>query len=198
MKKLLALATVLVGFSAQPVLAESQTYKFDKQHTEVIFSYRHLGLSRAYATFDKVDGELKIDRNAPEKSKVNVVIDVKSIDTGVDIFDKHIQEADFFHTAKYPKATFVSTKVQKSSGGSFKVTGNLTIKGKTKPVSLNLKLNADKEHPMAAFNPKMKGVYVVAFSGKTTIKRSDFGMGLYVPATSDEVDIIIETEMLRK
>ena len=198
MKKFLALVTVLVGFSAQPVLAESQTYKFDKKHTEVLFSYNHLGLSRAYATFDNVEGELKIDRKAPEKSTVNVVIDVKSIDTGVDYFDKHIQGADFFHTAKYPKATFVSTKVQKGAGNTFKVTGNLTIKGKTKPVKLDLKLNADKEHPMAAFNPKMKGVYVVAFSGKTTIKRSDFGMGLYAPATSDEVDIIIETEMLRQ
>lgn len=198
MKKILALATVLLGFSAQPVLAESQTYKFDKKHTEVLFSYRHLGLSRAYAGFNKVDGELKIDRNAPEKSSVNVVIDVKSLDTGLDGFNKHLQDKDFFHSAKYPKATFVSTKVQKSSNDTFKVTGNLTIKGKTKPVNLDLKLNADKEHPLAKFNPKMKGVYVVAFSGKTTIKRSDFGMGLYVPATSDEVEIIIETEMLRQ
>ena len=198
MKKLLALAAVLVGFSSQPVLAESQTYKFDKKHTEVLFSYRHLGLSRAYAGFNSVDGELKIDRKAPEKSTVNVVIDVKSIDTGVDVFDKHIQGADFFHTAKYPKATFVSTKVLKAGSDVFKVTGNLTIKGKTKPVTLDLKLNADKEHPLGKFNPKMKGVYVVAFSGKTTIKRSDFGMGLYAPATSDEVEIIVETEMLRK
>lgn len=198
MKKLLALATVLVGFSAQPVLAESQTYKFDKQHTEVIFSYRHLGLSRAYAGFKSVDGELNIDRNSPEKSSINVVIDVKSLDTGLNGFNKHLQGKDFFNSAKYPKATFVSTKVQKSAGNTFIVSGNLTIKGKTKPVKLDLKLNADKEHPMAKFNPKMKGFYVVAFSGKTTIKRSDFGMGLYAPATSDEVDIIIETEMLRK
>ncbi|GJL99238.1 MAG: YceI family protein [Rhodomicrobiaceae bacterium] len=198
MKKLLALATLLIGFSAQPVLAESQTYKFDKKHTEVIFSYRHLGLSRAYAGFNKVDGTLKIDRKVPEKSSINVVIDVKSLDTGVDVFNGHLQAKDFFHSAKYPKATFVSTKVKKVAGNNFRVTGNLTIKGKTKPVNLDLKLVADKEHPLAKFNPKMKGTYVVAFSGKTVIKRSDFGMGLYVPATSDEVEIIIETEMLRK
>lgn len=198
MKKLLALAIVAFGFSAQPVLAESQTYKFDKKHTEVLFSYRHLGLSRAYAGFNSVDGVLKLDRAAPEKSSVNVIIDVNSLDTGLSGFNKHLRAKDFFHSTKYPKATFVSTKVKKVSGNIFKVTGNLTIKGKTKPVNLDLKLVADKEHPMAKFNPKMKGTYVVAFSGKTVIKRSDFGMGLYVPATSDEVEIIIETEMLRK
>ncbi len=203
MKKLLAIAAVSFGIFANPALtpaalAEAQAYKFDPTHTELLFSYRHLGMSRAYAQFKKIDGVVNMDKSAPEKSSVDVTIDVNSIDTGVTVFDEHLRSKDFFNAAKFPKATFKSTKVTKTGAKTYKVAGNLTIKGKTKPVTLDMEFIVEQEHPLAKFNPAKKGVYVAAFSAKTSIKRSDFGMGQYAPATSDKVDIIIETEMFRQ
>lgn len=192
MKKLIAAATI--AFSAitmqmQPALADGQTYKFDPNHTEVIFNYRHLGLSRAYGQFKKVDGTVIINRESPADSKVDVTIDTNSIDSGVDEFDEHLKAADFFDVKQFPTMTFKSTKVEKSSDDKFKVTGDLTIKGKTVPTTLDVTLLADQKHPLK------QELEVAAFSAKTTIKRSEFGMGKYVPLTSDEVNIIIETEM---
>lgn len=204
MKKLLAIATIALStmtssyITSNPALAESYAYKFDPNHTELLFSYRHLGMSRAYAQFNKIEGVVNMDKAAPEKSAVDVTIDIASIDTGVKIFDEHLAGKDFFNTAKFPKATFKSTKIEKVSDKNYKISGDLTIKGITKPVTLDTTFIIDQEHPMAAFKADLKGVYVAAFSAKTTIKRSDFGMGLYTPATSDEVEIIIETEMYRQ
>lgn len=203
MKKVLSVAVLTVGlFSAglfsSAARAESEVYKFDPTHTEVIFSYRHLGMSRAYAQFKKINGVVNMDKAAPEKSKVDVTIDAASIDTGIKVFDSHLKAKDFFNVSKFPKITFKSTKVQKVSGKKFKVTGNLTIKGKTKPVVLDMTYIIDQPHPLAAFNPKYKNIHVAAFSAKASLKRSDFGMGQFAPATSDKVDILIETEMFRQ
>ena len=203
MKKLIAIATLLIGttfggFAPSVALAEPQTYKFDPSHTEVIFSYQHLGMSRAFGQFKKVTGNVKMDKVAPAKSSVDVAIDVNSIDTGVKEFDKHLRGKDFFNSAKFPQIKFKSTKVQKVSGKKFKVAGNLTIKGKTKPVVLDMTYIIDQPHPLGKFNPQYKDVHVAAFSARTSVKRSDFGMGLFVPMTGDKVDIIIETEMFRQ
>ena len=192
MKKLFAIASLALACLAptiQPALADGQAYKFDPNHTEVLFSYRHLGLSHAYGQFKKVDGTVTINREAPAESIVDVTIDVASVDSGVDKFDEHLKAADFFDVKQFPTMTFKSTKVEKTSDEKFKVTGDLTIKGKTVPTILDVTLLADQKHPM---KPE---VQVAAFSARTTIKRSEFGMGKYVPLTSDEVSIIIETEM---
>ena len=188
----------VTGLFSTAAFAEPERYTFDPTHTEVIFSYRHLGMSRAYAQFNKINGTLNMNKTAPEKSTVDVVIDPASVDTGVDVFDEHLRGKDFFNVASFPKIIFKSTKVQKVSGKKFKVLGNLTIKGKTKPVELDLTYIIDQPHPLGAFNPKYKNVHVAAFSAKTSLKRSDFGLGLFAPATSDQVDIIIETEMFRQ
>lgn len=198
MKKLLAVAALVLGFSSQHALAEADTYKFDPHHTEVLFSYQHMGMSRAYAQFNKLGGVVKMDKDAPEKSIVDVTIDANSIDSGIDVFDDHLRGKDFFNVAKFPTISFKSTAVKKVTDKTFKVTGDLTIKGKTKSVVLDLTYIIDQPHPLAAFNPKMKGVHVAAFSAKTKIKRSQFGMGRNVPMVGDEVEIIIETEMFRQ
>ncbi len=198
MKKLLAIAAILFLSQSPTLYAAEETYKFDPNHTEVVFSYRHLGMSRSYVQFNKIGGEVKMDKSAPEKSSVNVTIDAASVNTGLDVFDQHLKDKNFFDVAKYPDITFKSTKVEKTGSKTYKIMGNLTIKGKTRPVTLDMTHIVDQAHPLGAFNPKYKDVYVAAFSAKTTIKRSEFGMGQYAPATSDEVEIIIETEMFRQ
>ena len=203
MKKLLAIATLLIGttfggLAPSVALAEPQTYTFDPSHTEVIFSYQHLGMSRAFGQFKKITGNVIMDKAAPATSSVDVTIDVNSVDTGVKVFDKHLRSKDFFNSAQFPSIKFKSTKVQKVSGKKFKVAGNLTIKGKTKPVVLDMTYIIDQPHPLGKFNPQYKDVYVAAFSARASVKRSDFGMGLFVPMTGDKVDVIIETEMFRK
>lgn len=189
MKKLLALALITFGALTTPAYAEPQPYKFDPNHTELLFTYRHLGLSNAYGQFKKVDGTVTIDREKPAESSVDVTIDVASIDSGIDKFDEHLKADDFFDVKNFPTMTFKSTKVEKLSDEKFKVTGDLTIKGKTVPTTLDVTLLADQKHPIK------QDIQVAAFSASTTIKRSEFGMGKYVPLTSDEVKIIIETEM---
>lgn len=198
MKKLLALAVILTLSQSPAAHAVEESYKFDPNHTEVIFSYRHLGMSRAYGQFNKLDGEVKMNRDKPEKSTVDVTIDATSLDTGIEVFDGHLKDKDFFDVAQHPAITFKSNKVEKTGSKTYDIMGNLTIKGKTRPVTLKMTLLADQPHPFGAFNPKYKGVHVAAFSAKTTIKRSEFGMDKFAPATSDEVDIIIETEMFRQ
>ncbi len=198
MKIIMSALIVALTLISAPAFAKMETYKFDLGHTELIFSYRHLGMSRSYVQFKGIDGVLKMDVDAPEKSSIDVTIDTKSVDTGLAVFDKHIQGKDFFDTEKFPKATFKSTKVDPAGGKKYKIYGDLTIKGKTLPVVLDTTFIVAQPHPLGVIAPKYKDTYVAAFSARTTIKRSDFGMGKFAPATSDKVEIIIETEMFRQ
>lgn len=199
MKKLWAVVVAMMLTTGMPAAkAAEETYKFDKNHTEVLFSFRHLGMSRTYASFDKLDGEVKMDKDAPEKSSVNVTIETASINTGVKVFDEHLREKEYFDAANHPGITFKSNKVEKTGDKTFKIHGDLTIKGISRPATLDMTFIIDQPHPLGAFVPKYKGKHVAAFSAKATVKRSEYGMKQGIPATSDEVEIIIETEMFRQ
>lgn len=180
------IAIALAFSSAAPASAE--TYVFDKNHTEIRFSWSHFGLSRMSARFLAYDGALEIDRAAPEKSTLTVKVETTSLWTHVEKFNDHLKSADFFNVTALPEATFKSTKVEKTGDKTAKVTGDLTIKGKTKPVTFDVTLNFDGAHPMSK-KPS------VGLSAKTVVKRTDFDLGKYAPAVSDDVVIEIETEM---
>ena len=198
MKTLFAVIFTCAALFTGPAFAKTESFKFDLGHTELMFSYRHMGMSRSYVQFKGIDGIVNMDVDAPEKSSVDVTIDLKTVDTGLDVFDKHIQGKDFFDTANFPKATFKSTKVEAAGGKKYKIHGDLTIKGKKLPVILDTTFIVAQPHPLGIIVAKYKEVYVAAFSARTTVKRSAFGMGKFAPATSDEVEIIIETEMFRQ
>ena len=167
--------------------AISGVYTPDGNHRYITFSYLHQGFSYPWLRWRDWSGELDWNAGAPEESSVNVVIDVASIDSGVDEFDGHLVSDQWFDAAQYPEITFVSTNVEKTGANTGKITGDLTIKDITKPVTLDVVFHK------GAYQERGNS-YKLGFSGKTTVKRSDFGVGAYVPAVGDDVDIVIETE----
>lgn len=182
--------------SAEPAAA-AQPYTFDKAHSEIIFAYDHMGNSRASGEFRAFDGELVLDQDDPSQSRIVVTIDPTGIDTGVEAFDAHLQGADFFDVETFPEITFVSTAVEPTGDTTARVTGDLTIKDNTRPVVLDVALNYLGEHQLVDFVPDYAGMEVAGFSASTTLVRSEFGLGMMAPMVADEVELVIETELLR-
>ena len=176
------------GFmSSAPVQAAPVTYQLDPAHTMVLFSWNHFGFSNPTADFGLEQGTVVFDAQHPAKSSVEVTLPLSLLDTHVPALDKHLKEADFFDADKYPTVTFKSTAVQPLGGHKFKVTGNLTVHGVTKPVVLDATVNKIGIHPMTK-------AQTIGFDATATLKRSDFGVGAYVPNVSDEIKIRITTE----
>lgn len=184
---------VAVAMAIQPASAQtdakSGTYTTDDGHRYITFSYSHGGFSNPWLRWRDWTGTLDWNAEDPAASSVNVVINAESIDTGVDVFDGHLKDDRFFDVANHPEITFVSTSVEKTGDNTGEITGDLTIKGITKPVTLDVVFNKGEYD-------QRNSRYKLGFSGKTTVKRSDYGVDLFAPVVSDEVDIIIETEFL--
>jgi polyisoprenoid-binding protein YceI len=172
-----------VALASAPAFAG--TYTLDPGHTQVIFSWNHFGFSNPTAQFGKVEGTLEFDQADPTKSSVQVTIPLASVNSNVPKLDEHLQKDEFFDSAKYPNATFKSTKVEKGAGSDkLKVTGDLTLHGVTKPVTLDVTLVG------AGVNPLSKKV-TVGFEATGTLKRSEFGVKTYVPLIGDELHLTI-------
>jgi polyisoprenoid-binding protein YceI len=181
-----ALALLVV---ATPALAEPVTYQFDKSHANLGFSYSHLGYSTTEGRFGEWEGDLVIDQDDPAASKITFTVDTASLDSFWGERDAHFKSADFFDVAKFPKATFVSSKVEKTGDKTLKVSGDLTIKDITRPVTFDVTVNAIGEHPMAK-QP------AVGLDATAVVKRSDYGMDMYVPYVGDDVTISFNAEAL--
>lgn len=171
-------------------VAAPETYLIDNAHTFPRFEYNHLGYSTQVSRFDKTKGKIVLDR-AAKTGSVDVEIDAKSINTGLPIFNEHLQAEDYFDTAKYPVITFKSSRVKFDGDKLASVDGDLTIKGVTKPVTLNVTSFQCKPHPM---NKKD----ACGANATTKIKRSDFNAGKGVPAVSDEVTLTIPIEAIKE
>lgn len=188
MKKLIKLsaASLLLSAFAVPALAAPKTYVIDPTHTYPKFSYNHLGLSVQQSRFNNTSGTVVFDAEA-KTGAVDIEIDMASVDTGSDKFNDHIKGADFFDVAKFPKATFKSTRVKFDGDKPVAVDGDLTIKGVTKPVTLEVVSFAHKEHPM-------KRKDTIGANAHVSIKRSEFNAGKFVPVIGDDVLIQISLE----
>ena len=184
--KKLSLATALFAALAGSAIAAPVTYGVDSTHTFPRFSYSHFGYSTQLSSFKNTTGKVVFDAEAKTGS-VDITIDMKSVNTGFDDFNGHIQGEDFLDTAKFPTATFKSTKVVFEGDKPKTVEGNLTIKGVTKAVTLTVTGFEAKPHPM------MKKPAIGA-NAYTEIKRSEFNAGKYVPYVSDDVRIDIALE----
>ncbi len=183
----LAAATALLAFTAPSASFAADSYKFDPNHTSVIWNATHFGASKPHGIFSQIEGTLTLDQADPAKSSLNVTIPTDKIATGIPKFDEHLKSKDFFNVTEHPTATFVSKKVEVTGKDTAKVTGDLTLVGVTKPVTLDVKLNQIAPNPM---NKKE----TAGFSATTKIKRSEFGIKYAIPGVSDEVDLVIEAE----
>ncbi|WP_416392480.1 YceI family protein [Acinetobacter baumannii] len=176
-----------VALASTVTLAAPVDYKIDPTHTATVFSWNHFGFSTPSANFSDIQGVIKVDNAKPANSSVNVTIPLSSVNTNVPALDKEFQEEAWFNAAKYPNITFKSMKVETKDKKHFKITGDLTVKGITKPVVLDAVLNKQGEHPMAK-------VPAIGFNATTSFNRSDFGLGNYVPNVGDKITVNITTE----
>ena len=179
--KQISLATALFAALAGSAIAAPVTYGVDGSHTYPRFSYSHFGYSTQLSSFKNTSGKVVFDAEAKTGS-VDITIDMKSVNTGFDDFNGHIQGEDFLDTAKFPTATFKSTKVTFEGDKPKSIDGVLTIKGVSKPVTLTVTSFQAMPHPML----KKPALGANAF---TTIKRSEFNAGKYAPYVGDEVRI---------
>jgi len=182
----IALSTLAIG----SVMAAPVTYAVDSSHTFPRFSYSHMGYSTQLSSFTNTSGTVVFDAIAKTGS-VDIVIDMTTVNTGSVDFNGHIQGDGFLDTAKFPKATFKSTKVVFDGDKPASVEGQLTIKGVTKAVTLTVTSFQALPHPM------MK-VPVLGANAFTNIKRTEFGAGKYAPFVGDDVRIDIAIEAIAK
>ena len=190
MHKLSTLAAAILSIAAAaPALAAPETYVVDGSHTFPRFSYSHLGFSTQLSRFNKTTGKVVFDK-AAKTGSVDIEIDAKSVDTGSTLFNEHIQGEDFLDTAKFPTATFKSTKVLFKGDKPAKIQGELTIKGVTKSVILTVTSFQAMPHPMQKKD-------AIGANATTTIKRSEFNAGKYAPHIGDEVRIDIAIEAIK-
>lgn len=174
------------------------TYTFDKQQTNITFSWGHLGISRQSARLLDVDGRLEFDTNAAERSSIEVTMKVASIWSGVGELDRQLKSSDYFNAFQFPTMTFKSTAVRTTGEKTGEVTGDLTILGQARPVTLAVIWNFGGEHPLSTLNPAFKDKFVSGFTATTKLLRSEWGMTRGTPLTTDEIEITINTEMIRK
>ncbi|MGK2912248.1 MAG: YceI family protein [Sphingobium sp.] len=198
MRKYLAPAALLLAAVAiGPVVAQSAaqlpgqpdatrvtggTYTIDPNHTQAVFAYNHFGFTSNAGIISGFTGTLVLDPKKPSAASLTVDIPVSSLQTGIPKFQEHLASADFFDFAKFPTAKFVSTSV-KIEGTTADITGNLTLHGVTKPITLDAKF--------VGAGTAMNKKETVGFAATGVIKRSEFGIGKYAPMVSDEVELKI-------
>jgi polyisoprenoid-binding protein YceI len=168
---------------ADPARVVAGNYKVDTGHTLVVFKVDHLGFNSYWGIFGGSTGTLTIDPAKPAAATVSIEIPLSGITTTSEGLTTHMKGADFFEIAKFPTATFKSTSVA-VSGTTAKISGNLTVKGITKPIVLDAKFTGAGPHPM---NKKVN----IGFEATGTLKRSDFGIAYGIPMVSDQVELKI-------
>ncbi|MDX7987803.1 YceI family protein [Xenorhabdus sp. 12] len=188
-KALIGLAAGILFMGSNSAMAAN--YKIDTagQHAFVEFRIQHLGISWLYGSFRKFDGQFTFDAQNPAADKVNVVIKTNSVDTNHAERDKHLRSPDFLNVVKYPEAKFSSTEVKKT-GENYAITGDLTLNGVTKPVTLNAKLTGEGNDPW--------GGYRAGFEANGKIKLKDFKIKGDLGPKSQEVELIISVEGVRE
>jgi polyisoprenoid-binding protein YceI len=182
---LLISSSVLAATGTRAPAAEK--YDIDPSHSGVVFGWNHFGFSNPSARFDKIEGSVLLDKADLTRSAISVTLPLEGLDTGVPKLDEELKGPEFFDAAKYPSITFRSTKVERVGKDGFKVTGDLTVHGVTKSVTLDAKVNK-----IGIFEiPGVIKTPAAGFDATSIIKRSDFGVTKYLPLVSDEIPVRI-------
>ena len=186
------LSFLFIAFLSIQINAQS-TWKADPAHTQVSFGITHLGISEVEGRFNKFDGSIVAAKEDFSDAKYEITIETSSIDTGIEMRDNHLKNADFFEVEKHPKMTFKSTSSKKTGKGKYKVTGDLTFHGITKPVTLDVWYRGTVENPQ-------DGKFISGFAISGNVKRSDFDLGANFPEPilSDKVVIDVDGEFIKQ
>lgn len=185
-------ATALLFAMSVPALAE--TYHLDPTHTEIRFYYNHAGLTEQSGEWTGMSGTIDFDPENVTATSANISIDTSSLTTGVSPLDDHLKSADFFDIEVFPKATFVSTSAIQTGAQTLRLVGDLTIKDQTKPATLDVDMKFMGTHPLGGFFDYYKGDWV-GVEATGTLLRSEYGVGMFAPGTSDAVRLEISAEM---
>lgn len=184
---ILLLTTILCGLGLNATAAD--TYKVDPVHSSVMFSIKHAGVTDFHGSFNEITGTVVFDAADPAKSSVELTVPVESVDSRHPKRDAHLKSPDFFNAEKFPAVTFKSTKVE-GSGDVFKVTGDFTLLGVTKSITVDFKRGPDGKG--------MQGEVRGGGETRFTIKRSDYGMTFMPDALGDEVNLVISLEGVKQ
>ena len=187
MKNLILAAALTLGASGA---FAADKYILDASHSQVLFSYDHLGFSTTYGMFSGFEGEIMFDADNAAASSVSVSMPVLSMFTGWEKRSGHFMSDDFFGAKEDDLISFASTSIEVTGDNTAKITGDLSMNGMTKPVVLDATLNKAGEHPQA-------GKPWAGFDATATVLRSDFGLGKFAPFVSDEVEVKISIEAMK-
>lgn len=177
-----------VGLPALSAAAAPETYDVDTVHSSVDFKVRHMGIGTVRGTFDEFSGAIVVDKKNPSKSSVEFKVSVTSVNTRNAKRDEHLRSNDFFDVEKYQEMSFKSKKVRKIDKDTVEVTGDFTLHGVTKPLTVRVDiLGEGKDH---------NGVRRIGFETEFTIQRSKFGMNKMIPVAGDKVQVSLLVEGL--
>jgi polyisoprenoid-binding protein YceI len=182
-------ASLLIGLASGQALA-AETFKIDPAHTNIVFMINHLGYSNMIGQFQDFEGSFVFDQDNIADAKIDLVIKAASVDTDHQARDDHLRSPDFFNAQEFPEITFVSTKVEKTGEKTGTITGDLTILGQTRPVTLDVTFNKVAPHPIPSYN----GVVVAGFSARGTVDRIAYGMSYAKDGIGNQLDLILEVE----
>jgi polyisoprenoid-binding protein YceI len=191
MKRIFAATWTIVMLLAGTAAAVAADYVIDLTHSHVLFMVDHLGLAKMVGLFTNFNGNFSLDSENVAASKLAVTIKTDSLQTQFAPRDKDLKGADWFNVTEFPEMTFVGTEFAKKDEHTGTITGNLTLHGTTKPVTLDVVLNKVGQNPLDKKNS-------AGLSARGTLKRSDFGMKAFLGPIGDEIDLIIEIEAKQK
>jgi polyisoprenoid-binding protein YceI len=170
--------------------AAAETYKLDPAHTSVVFRIKHLGVAYVYGRFNGPTGSFVFDESSPSKNSIQMQVDAQNVDTAVQKRDNHLKSPDFFNAGEHPLITFKSTSVKKSGADTYEITGDLTLLGKTKPITVKARQTGTGKDPWGNFRR--------GFEASFTVNRSDFGMDFMMKVVADDVLLTVSVEGIRQ
>jgi polyisoprenoid-binding protein YceI len=183
----LVFASLAVFAADGTQVSVAEKYDIDASHSGVIFGWNHFGFSNPSARFDRIEGSVLLDKADLTRSSISVTLPLDGLDTGVAKLDEALKGSEFLDAARYPAITFKSTRVEKTAENRLRITGDLTVHGVSRPVTLDAKVNK-----IGVFEiPGLIKAQTAGFDATTVIKRSDFGVSKYLPAVSDEISVRI-------
>ncbi|MEQ3626658.1 MAG: YceI family protein [Celeribacter sp.] len=182
-----SLASLLAATGAQ---AAPEAYVLDASHSQILFSYEHLGYSTTWGLFSGFEGQIQFDQEDPANSSVTIELPADSMITGWDARKEHFMSPDFFNAEENNAVTFTSTGIEVTGEDTAIITGDLTINGQTNPLELDAQLTSAGTHPM-------EGKDWAGFTATGTVLRSDYGLDMFAPAVSDEVELQISIEAMK-